>query len=174
MHERRYREGALYMECAGSLIYHEQGQVVWVHPGSHADDPGGGLSEDRHRGRLSGRNIITFNSCSRCSRLSESPRRSQNPGPLRPGQSRTLGQPRTDPALLGDRPIDPRRPGPGRMGDEGDRPTGRRSPPRVPGDEGSLTPESEIYAPHGRGLARPLNCATVCCTNSVGPQLHPA
>lgn len=69
------------MECAGSLIHQEQGHGVGFHPGSHADDPGGGLSEDRHRGRLSGR-AITFTICSRCPRLSESSRRSQNPGPL--------------------------------------------------------------------------------------------
>lgn len=55
MHERRYRKGALYMECAGSLIHQEEGHGVGFHPGSHADDPGEGLSEDRHRGRLNGR-----------------------------------------------------------------------------------------------------------------------
>jgi hypothetical protein len=40
--------------------------VVGFHPGIPSDDSRGGLSEDRHRGRLSGSSPVHLNDRSKC------------------------------------------------------------------------------------------------------------
>src|SRR5436190_13286132 len=61
-----------------------------------------------------------------------------------------------------------------RLGREGDRSSRPRPSAGVSKALWLFRPQAQVHARVRCGLAEPRNCATTCCTNSVGTELRPA